>query len=128
MRIGTSGGRKAESGRRFFFHPLSALRFPLFIIAFRFPLSEQHRANRQLAIKPAASLVESFGDEVRRELLMELFARRWRTIFSPIAPLSERHRAAVVPAVDDFGHTAHLCAGGEGGVVGDRVDVRLMDF
>src|SRR5947208_1792794 len=59
---------------------------------------------------------------------MELFARRWRTVLAPISPLRERHRATVVPAVDDLGHAAHLSAGGEGGVVSDCIDIGLMDL
>src|SRR4051812_39937120 len=72
--------------------------------------AEEHRGNRELAVEPAAGLVEGFADEVGGKLFLELFLTRVR-----IAPLGERHRAAVVPAVDDFGDTLHPRAGGEGG-------------
>ena len=45
-----------------------------------------------------------------------------------IAPLGERHRAGVEPAVDHFGHAAHPGARGLGRIVGDGVDVRLVDL
>src|SRR5262249_15707901 len=47
---------------------------------------------------------------------------------SLVAPLGEGHGAGVVPAVDDFGDAAHAGTGLERRVVGDVVDVGLMDF
>ena len=43
------------------------------------------------------------------------------------SPLGERHRTAVVPAIDHFGHALHPRTFGERRIVGDRVDVRFVD-
>ncbi len=45
-----------------------------------------------------------------------------------IAPLGEGHGAGVEPAVDHFADAAHALAGGLGRVVGDGVDVGLVDL
>ena len=70
---------------------------------------EQQRADREQAVEPTASLVECLTDEVCRELFFELLFALMR-----IAPLSERHRATVVPTVDDFRDPLHPGPFGEG--------------
>ncbi len=48
-------------------------------------------------------------------------------VLAAVSPLGERHRAGVVPAVDHLRHAAHPRTFRERRVVGDRVDVRLVD-
>ena len=68
-------------------------------------------------------MVDGFADKVGRELIFEFFGALMR-----VAPLRERHRAAVVPAVDHFGHTCHPSTRFERRIVDDVVDVRFVDF
>src|SRR4051812_25462034 len=53
-------------------------------------------------VEPAAGLVDRLGDELRGILALELFVVAMRC-----APLRERHRARVVPRVDDLGDALH---------------------
>ncbi len=69
-------------------------------------LAEEQRADRELTVKPAARLVDRFGNEVGWELLLELVNALMR-----ITPLRERHRTAVVPAIDHVG-TRRMCGCG----------------
>ena len=64
--------------------------------------AEEERADRQLAVEPAARLVDRLGDEVGGELRGEILVTRVRP-----APLSKRHRARVKPAVDHLRHPPH---------------------
>ena len=82
---------------------------------------EQHRADRQQAVEPAAGLIQGFADEVGGELVLEPLA-----VGVGIAPLGERHRAGVVPAVDDFRDALHAAGRIEWRLVSHRVDVRLV--
>ena len=68
-------------------------------------LVEHQRADRHERVEPAAGLVDRLADELGRVRRREgvLAARRVR-----IAPLGERHRPGVVPAVDDLGDAAGL--------------------
>ena len=85
-------------------------------------LAEEHRADRELAVEPAASLIDRLADEIGRELGRELLG-----VPPGIAPLRERHRPRVVPAVNNVRHPPHPRTGGEGRIVRDGVDVRLMN-
>ena len=82
----------------------------------------QQRADGQQAVEPTSRLVQSLADEIRRKLRGEL-----RAALPRVAPLCKRHGAGVVPAVDDLGHPLHARPASERGIVGDRVDVRLVD-
>ena len=84
-------------------------------------VTKQQRADRQLAVEPAAGLVDRLGDEVGGKLGLELLVTAVRP-----APLGKRHGTGVEPAVDDFRHTPHPGSRCERGVVGDRVDVGLV--
>ena len=84
--------------------------------------AEEERADRQLAVEPAARLVDRLGDEVGGELRGEILVPRVRP-----APLGKRHRSRVKPAVNHLRHAPHPRLRREGGVVSDRVDVGLVD-
>src|SRR5690606_9789467 len=77
----------------------------------------------ELAVEPASRLVDRLADEIGRELAFELVAALMR-----IAPLRERHRAGVVPAVDHIGHALHARTRRERRVVRDGVDVGFVDL
>ena len=87
-------------------------------------LAEQERTYGELAVEPAAGLIERFTDEVGRELRLKLFRA---AIGNRISPLGERHCAGVVPAVNHLRHTLHPSALRKRRVVLDGVDVRLVN-
>ncbi len=89
----------------------------------RFGVVKQQRADRQQAVEPAAGLVDGFADKIGGKLLFKFLLA-----LPGVPPLGERHGTRVVPAVDDVRHAAHPGAGGEGRIVGDLVDVRLVDL
>ena len=66
---------------------------------------EQQGRNGEQRIEPASRLIDSLGNKLRRELLLEQVV-----IFKRIVVLREGHRAGVEPAVDNFGHAVHLAA------------------
>ena len=68
-------------------------------------LPEQGRGNGKQRIEPSSRLVHRFGNEVRGESFLENIL-----VFERIMPLRERHRAAVVPAVQHFGGAHHFAA------------------
>ena len=65
---------------------------------------EDQRADRHQRVEPAARLVESLADELRRVGGLERLgtARQVR-----VSPLRERHRPGVVPGIDDVGLPPH---------------------
>ncbi len=85
-------------------------------------LVEDQRADRHQRVEPAAGLVDGLGDELRRVTALEQLL-----VLVRVAPLRERHRARVVPGVDDLRHArgrgaAAVLRAGEG----DLVDVRAV--
>ncbi len=83
-------------------------------------LVEDERADRHQCVEPATGLIDRLGNEVGRIRIRKLLAGHMR-----IPELRERHRARVVPPVDDFGHPRlRLAALGTG--ESDLVDVRPM--
>ncbi len=86
-------------------------------------LSKQQRDDGKLTVKPASCLIEGFADEVGWELGFELLASLMR-----VTPLGKRHRARIVPTVDDFGDALHATAGFERRIVSHGVDVGLMNL
>ena len=56
-------------------------------------------------IKPAARLVNSFGDEICRICTLE-----HALVFERIMPLCKRHRPGIEPDVDQFGRAFHRTA------------------
>src|SRR3989304_323038 len=86
-------------------------------------IAEQKRADGQEAVEPAPGLVEGFADEVGRKLAGEALVGAF---LAGIPPLGEGHGPGVEPAVDHLGDATHSLARRLGGVVGDRVDVRLV--
>ena len=111
--------RNGEGGRGIF----DVLRLPHPV----FRLSKQQRADRYLAVEPAASLVDRFADEVGGELRLEFLA--FRSVRLPsVAPLGKGHRAAVEPAVDHFRHTLHSRPFSERRGIRHFVDIRLVDL
>ena len=83
----------------------------------------EHRADGEQAIEPTSRLVDGFADEVRWELIAELFPALMR-----VAPLSKRHRSRIEPAVDDFRNAAHSRIDGKGALISHRVDVGTVDL
>ncbi len=92
-------------------------------------LVEDEGADRHQRVEPAARLVDGLRDELRRVALLEDLL-----VLVRVAPLRERHRARVVPGVDDLRHAdrfegAALRGAGEGDVVdvrAVRVQVRVV--
>ena len=78
--------------------------------------------NCQQRIEPAARLVNGLGDEVGREAALKLLL-----VFKRIMPLCERHRAGVIPAVDDFLLAVHVAAALRAGQH-DVIDIRAMQL
>ena len=66
---------------------------------------EQQGRNGEQRIEPASRLIDSLGNELRRELLLEQVV-----IFKRIVVLREGHRAGGEPAVDNLRHAVHLAA------------------
>ena len=64
---------------------------------------KEHGGNCLQGVEPATGLVNGFGNEVGREVLLELLL-----IFKGIVPLGEGHGAGIVPAVDNVRHTVHF--------------------
>ena len=86
---------------------------------------ELQNAFRHQGVEPAARLVDGFGDEVGREGALAFFDAA--TEVGVVAPLRERHRARVVPRVDDLGDACGLHAAlGLGAGDRDLVDGRAM--
>ena len=85
-------------------------------------LLEHQRADRHQRVEPAARLVDRLADELRRVGGLELLLVPVRR-----APLGERHRAGVVPGVDDLADPAEgaLLAGQREGDVVDERPVRV---
>ncbi len=92
-------------------------------VRFAAAVAKEHRADCKLAVEPAASLIDGFANEVGRKLIGEL-----RFAGVRISPLGERHRTAVIPAIDDFSDALHARTLGERRIVGDRIDVGFVDF
>ncbi len=69
--------------------------------------TEHHRGDGMQREEPAARLVDTFGDEVGRKVVRELFL-----VLERIMELGVRHRTAVKPNVDQVGLTEHLLARG----------------
>ena len=63
---------------------------------------EQRRSQDVQCVEPSAGLVDVFDDEVTWVMRLEPF-----TILERIVHLSERHRAALEPAVEHLWHAAH---------------------
>ena len=78
--------------------------------------------NRQQRVEPAAGLVDGFGDEVRREAALKLLL-----VLKRIVPLRERHRAGIVPAVDNLFFAVHFAAALRAGQH-DIVDIRAVQL
>ncbi len=66
-------------------------------------LSEQHRAQEHERVEPAARLVETLGDEVRREEVPEAFRVRLAVRAAHVVLLGVGHGARLEPAVQHFG-------------------------
>ena len=66
---------------------------------------EQQGRNGEQRIEPASRLIDSLGNKLRRELLLEQVV-----IFKRIVVLREGHRTGVEPAVDNLRHAVHLAA------------------
>ena len=81
--------------------------------------AEHKRGHRFKSIEPAAGLVYGFTDEIRRERLIEQIF-----VFKRIVILRERHRAGIVPAVDNFGSAVHSTAART--LPRDFIHIRLM--
>ncbi|CAB4780048.1 unannotated protein [freshwater metagenome] len=64
-------------------------------------LIKDQGADRHQGVKPAARLVDGFGDEVRW-----IRSLKFLVVAMGCAPLSKRHGAGVVPTVNDFGNSA----------------------
>ncbi len=83
-------------------------------------LVEHQGADGHQRVEPAAGLVDRLGDELRRVPALEQLL-----VLVRVAPLRERHRARVVPGVDDLGHAggrrpAAVLGAGEGDLVDER--------
>ena len=83
---------------------------------------EKEGGNSQKSIEPTTGLVDSFTDEVCREVSFKEFL-----VFKGIVILGEGHGAGVEPAVDNLGSTAHLSAAFRAGK-DDVVDVCLVEL
>ena len=85
-------------------------------------LVEEQRRDGDERVEPAARLVDSLRDEVRREALLEDLL-----VVERIMPLREWHGARVEPAVDDFLDAVHLLAALRA-LDRDLVDVRAVQL
>ena len=85
-------------------------------------LMEEQRRDGDQRIEPAARLVDSLGDEIRREPFgKDIF------VLERIMPLRKRHGARIEPTVNDFWHTMHFLAA-IGAFDRDFIDVRTMQL
>ena len=85
-------------------------------------LVEEQRRDGDERVEPAARLVDSLRDEVRREALLEDLL-----VVERIMPLCKRHGPRVKPAVDDFLDAVHLLAALRA-LDRDLVDVRTVQL
>ena len=85
-------------------------------------LVEEQRRDGDERVEPAARLVDSLRDEVRREALLEDLL-----VVERIMPLREWHGTRVKPAVDDFLDAVHLLAALRA-LNRDLVDVRTVQL
>ena len=83
---------------------------------------EDQRADGQQRVEPAARLVDGFGDEIRREVLLEDLL-----VLKGIVPLGERHGAGIIPAVDHFAGARHV-AMALGALHAHAIDERLVQL
>ena len=81
---------------------------------------EENRRDGNQRVEPAARLIDSFRDKIRREAVLEDIL-----VFKRIVPLRKRHGPRVKPAVDDFRHTVHNAAALRA-LGGNLIDVRTM--
>ena len=73
-------------------------------------------------IEPAARLIDSFTDVIRRELRFEFLL-----VLKRIVPLRHGHRTRVKPDIDEIGYTRHaLRAAAFGAIPMDLIDIRAM--
>ena len=63
---------------------------------------ESHRCNCVKRIEPATSLIDTFSDEIRREILLKFFF-----IFKRIMPLCVRHRTRIKPNINQIQLSFH---------------------
>src|SRR5207248_2177707 len=79
------------------------------------------RTDRMKRVKPAASLIHSFRNEICREGTFE-----YVLIFEWVVPLRERHGAGVEPNVHQLRNPAHFAAARASD--GDGIDIRLVQI
>ena len=85
--------------------PLLVLHMAQHDAVFKRRTVKQQRRNGFEGVEPAARLVDGFGDEIRREVLLELLL-----MLKGIVPLRKGHRARIVPAVDNRLVAHHFAA------------------
>ena len=82
----------------------------------------KERACRQKAVKPAARLIDGFGDKIRRiRLCQHLLILEW------VVPLCRVRAARIKPAIDDIRHAMHHAAALIASE-NDIIDIRPVEF